>query len=1045
MIELSIQTSKGSFHDSAIKIDELIKEASERGFRSLGIADKTMGGVIDFYDACTKNKIKPLIGKVFEINKFKVILYAKNLEGYHDLIRLNNELNINPNNEISRKLYKNLICIIPRIGGELSHSIEKTNCSEESLRNLVNKYKQDFGNIFIEISDNNLRYEKNVNDYIIKIGKSTGVKVILPGNVRYLKKEDQVIHNILMRIKHNTRNDGKKMKGTNYHFRSKEEFCQDYNEYLENNSLVSDLIESFSPYENNGKFFMPSFPLEDSFIKNRCETFLEDKGILDEKHLKRLDYELSIITKEKYSGYFILVADVCDWCRDNDILVGVGRGSAGGSLVAYAMGITGFDPIDDRCPLYFERFLNPSRVSPPDIDVDIMDRDAVINYLKGKYGKDHVVNIGTIMSNQTKASLNHVCRVYGISDILLKDLYKTLPKKDGYNCDSLYQDNPEFKMKLDSNSVLKNVWEYARRIEGLCLNHGVHASGVLVCQDELKLPKNIDDGTVYSEYDMDNSEKLGYIKFDFLGLNTLKVIRNCVDKIKENQNIDLDIFNINPWDNDPKVINLINEFHTGCVFQFDSDAFKKLIKDMHPDNFNELIEITALVRPGPMESGLTQQYINRKFKRELVSYPHPSLKKVLTRQGVPIFQEEVMNLCVVLAGFSMAEADIIRKAIGKKKQDLLDEQRPKFIEGCFVTSGLDRGKAADLFDMIEKFGRYSFNLSHSLAYTIITYWTAYLSAYFPVEFFAANMDIRGDKQEKLIPIIEQAKSRGINIEKPNINFSENLYKAVGDTIYMAFNGIKSVGERAKEAIVEERKKNGPFDSFENFIERVPKSHCSALAKEALIYSGVLDTFSDEDILTKRIRFLDAVINKKNQNKMKDFNELNLVNLIMKEKNYLGFYLKDNPKTALRLNFYNEMVEVFEIIAVRRHIDKKGNQMAFIQATNYEKTFDLVCFSKLYTKMKDVIKPENILVVKFGYGNSGNSLLMNDCFPIYSGEELIPIDMKGIVPVVDFSEEVSGGLNFNRFVKYEKEGKVILFKGEGSGPIQEEKITGYRIL
>lgn len=1046
-IHLNIQTSKGSFLNSSIKIPELIKAAKLKGFKSIGIADISAFGIVDFYNECIENDIKPIIGVCVKNGDFDIILYAKNFNGYNNLVEY---ISCNNLNIPFKGNTDDFICVIPRIGGELFYKFFHSGCSKEAIDNYLSEMKIKYVDLYTEISDNELRYEYDVNNLIIEASKRNKIKTILTGNVFYLKKEDRPIHDLLCRIKYNVRNDNKKLEGINYHFRDSEEFKTDYLEYLQNTLEFDNKIENFSIYENSKKFFMHKFENDESIIKEKCLKALIEKGIDQLEYKNRLEYELSVINKEGFSSYFLLVADVIEWCNNNGVFVGIGRGSAGGSIVSYLLGITGFDPLNKNCPLYFERFLNPDRISPPDIDVDITDRDKVIEYCKDKYGEDKVVNIGTIHTFGTRAALMNIARVYNVNDKELKPIYNVLPvDANTYTNESLFENSEEFKAIINSNALLKNIWQYAIKIEGLYINQGVHASGIIISPRKLNIPVNLSNGVVYTEYDMHDVENLGYIKFDFLGLNTLKIIEKTIQKIKLNTGKDINIKDINYWEYDKKTYELINNRQTICVFQWESDGYKNLIRRLKPDNFNELIDLNTLYRPGPMESGMTELYIERKFGRAPIDYPVPELKDHLKRKGLPLFQEEIMKMCQIMAGFTLSEADMIRKAIGKKDPKEMAKMKQKYIDGCIKTSNFPLDKANGEWDKLEKFQRYSWNLSHGLAYTIISYWTAYLSANYPVEFFAANMDTKIDDHERMVVIINEAKARGITVLPPDVNKASYEHIVENNIIYMTIDSVKQVGEKAKKAIIEERQKNGLYKNFDDFNLRVNKQHCNSLAKEALIYSGVFDQFYKQDsnntIFSIRYKLLDKIINKKNTTKLQEFNKLNPLEMVLKESFYLGLYITANPVELLKLNIYTSNVGCFEIINIHYHIDKRGNKMCFITATNYKSNYEFVVFSKTYENFKKYIGEGFIIIAGFSPQKSNKDVILNQVLPVYVNGKLVNEYKKFLKPVVTLKEEISNNFDFERYIiNSDKNGKIVIYKKEGTNKFYPiEKIVGYK--
>ena len=1008
MINIGVLTSKGSFLSSAIKIPELIDTLKSNNHNTLCVADYSMSAVVDLYDICKESNLNLVIGRRFKLlidddtEHREVTLYAKNKLGYYELIKYNNAVSGGVLEESKLTKSDNLVFVF----SSCSASNYRLFFNKVRCKVYFNKIKEYFNSIYVEVSNNGYVGENAHNKSVFSYRDNLGYDVIFSSNCRYLLEDDQNVLSILGRIFSNSKSSANKIK-------TKHHYLDCYPEDLKHsNNQFSIEFSQYDIYENNGKMYMPEYDDAEGILNQKCFMALDDylhenESLSDrnDEYYDRLKFELKVINKESYAGYFLLISDVVDWCKGRDILVGVGRGSAGGSLVSYLLGITGFDPLYKECPLYFERFLNPDRVSPPDIDVDLTDRDAVIEYLSDRFGSDKVLTIGTVMTFGIRSSLKEVAKSYGLNDKILQPLFDVMPVDLGITSNKkLYEENEDYHSIIESNNDLKAVWNYATKIEGLHKNPSIHASGILVCPYDIKVPVSDSNGVKYTQYDMSNVEKLGYIKFDFLGLDTLKIVENTIKKIKITKGIDVDINKVDYWNPDKRTMSLIRTSQTTCVFQWESDGYKSLIQRLKPDTFNELIDLNTLYRPGPAESGLTDQYIRRKHGREKVTYIHDSLSDVLNRQGLPLFQEEIMLLCTRVAGFTMAEADVIRKAIGKKDLDLLAKQQTKFVDGCVDIGGFSQQKASDTWDMLQKFGRYSWNLSHGLAYTIISYWTAYLSANYPAEFFASNMDSKIDKYDRLLVIISEARRRGIKVNPPSVNKSKDLHEVVNNQIYMSFDSIKGVGNTAKNAIIQNRDDHGSYKNFDDFCERVDKSKCNASTKEALIYAGVFDEFKPKDVKTYdyRLRLLNLIINKRNLEKFTKLQRLTPYNMVKEEFDRIGFYVNDTPFHIAKLRIYKNNYGAFEVISYHKHIDKNGNGMLFINATDHIKYYNFIMFANKYKIFGDV---KIGMIYLFGYNLDGrdDSVIINSSMLLCDKDGNLTDDAKNkLMPLVDIN-------------------------------------------
>lgn len=1029
---LHLHTSKGSFLDSMVRIPDLMLKLNKFGHKFCAITDHgSMSGVFDFHQQCRKNNIVPILGCEFyeaqglraDLEEtYHLVLLAKNRQGYDNLVKLSTESNKvkfknrgRIDDELLRMYSGGLICLSGCLSGRLAKNIiNKTNIHET-----VDYYYQIFrDNYFFEIQDNGILEQEIVNKKIIELSKSTNIKIVITNDVHYLNRCDATSHDILKRIDYN-----KKVfsgfQGEEYFLKNVNDFPEKYQKYADVR-CITNMITSYDIIDNVN--YMPKIDNSKNIITEittkKIKTFTNDQ-----KYFDRLDYELKIINKMDYADYFLIVADFVNWCHDNDVVLSPGRGSACGSLVSYLLGITHFDPLFEGVELYFERFLNPDRISMPDIDVDVNDRDKVISYLESKYGKNNVCHIGTSATLQARDVLRSVCRVLGYKEFKIKGLLQELPLDlSNKSLVDIYNENVNFSKLINSDCVLKLIFDHAVKIEGCYKNSSIHASGVIISNTELNIPLNF-NGKSFSQYDMHNIEKIGFIKFDILGLKTLDIIKKTLEKTK------FDIKKIDLKNLDKDVLAFLCDGNTDCLFQWESAGYKTLFKTINPADFSELVDITCLYRPGTKESGLTEQYINRKLGLEDVVHYHPSLKSVLKRYGLPIFQEEVMALCNVIAGFTLGESDIVRKAIGKKDQKLLNDQKEKFLDGC-LKNGIKYPDSISIWEKLEKFGRYSFNLSHSAAYTIVSVWTAYLSYYYPCEFFCSNLDLAKDKKE-ISKIMKIAIDRGVKIQSPDINVSEFTNVCKGNEIYLSFSMIDGISAKNAEIILQERK-NGDFKDFLDFELRIPKSKCNKKIKCALVLAGAFDNI------------IQSVEDRKKILKYLDDKYSSLVDLpgffCSEEKKVLGIYFQKTLIESLKLKIFEADFYVFEITSIRYHFDKKNKKMAFVEATDYKNNYNVIVFSSVFCKCADYLRIGNVVAALFDF--SGESFIVKKIFPLFVENKVFVNN--SFLPVVSSRTENSKKLTHSRYVMHENRGILYFCFENGTGEYCFDDIVGYKL-
>ncbi|WP_456470545.1 DNA polymerase III subunit alpha [Caminibacter sp.] len=880
---------------SSLKIKDLIKKAKSLGYKSLGISElDNLFSAIEFYETCKKEEINPIIGMDVLVNRdenvHRMVLVAKNYEGYKNLMYLssisylyhmNNDKAILPYEELIKN-QKDIAVILPMRESETGFHLNILD--EENILKGAEGYKKafeiaqilknDINELYFEIRRDNFK-EKLIEEDLIKLSGELDIPLIASSNIYYLNKLDYIYKDALECIEENKQFDDihRKFDIGEYYLKSPEEYetiFADIPEALQNNKKLFENIHIDIPLGNPTP---PTFKFTEEYAKKegldiksdveyfkyKCWQGLEKRlkkipEHLHEEYKKRLQYEIDIIKQMKFPGYMLIVWDFINYAKDpsrhlrgdgNKIPVGPGRGSAAGSLVAYALEITNIDPL--KYGLLFERFLNPERVSMPDIDVDFCQerRDEVIEYVQKKYGHENVAQVVTFGSLLAKGVLRDVARIFGIDYSTADKFVKLIPDQLGITLQKAKELEPKIKEITEDDPLYNRLYSFGEALEGLKRNTGKHAAGVVISDTKLwnKSPlykQDEHDEFHTTQYSLNYLEPVDLIKFDFLGLKTLTVIDKAVKFIKENQKKEVNVDDLTL--DDPEVFKLIQSGKTLGLFQIESDGMQDLAKRLKPTNFEDVIAMLALYRPGPMDAGMLDDYIERKHGRKPISYFYDEFEEVLKpilepTYGVIVYQEQVMQIVQAIGGFSLGEADIIRRAMGKKKADLMAKYAEEFAKRA-QKQGFSYENAKALFNLIEKFAGYGFNKSHSAAYAMITYQTAYLKKYFPTEFFAALLTYEADNTDKIARYIDEAKSLGIEVLPPDVQKSNAQFTPVEDKILFGLSAIKGVGAKAIESIVQNR----PFKDLEDFILKIDTSKVNKKVLEQLIKSGALDSF-----------------------------------------------------------------------------------------------------------------------------------------------------------------------------------------------------------
>lgn len=927
--------------DGTQKVKSLISMAEKFGMPAVAITDPNMFASIKFLNYSKGSVVKPIFGAEIDIeadNVFEhgstLLLYAKNNNGYRELMEivssgyLKDSYEKNAPAYVDRELIEslaknnNLIALSGGIDGDIGKSIILNNGKEFLL---AERWKTVFGdNFFVEISKTGKKRDDIYLQRAVDLALDFDIPIVATNNNVFEKKEDFDIHETRVCI---IAKETRAARGYNTTY-SPHQYFKNSDEMIELFSEIPEAIENSVRIANacnvnieTGKSYLPTFPTQDGmteadFLKNMAKNGLKElmprilrqydkkeHELIEEKYNERLDLELDVISKMGFPGYFLIVADFIQWSKNNSIPVGPGRGSGAGSLVAYACKITNLDPLP--YDLLFERFLNPERVSMPDFDIDFcMDkRDLVIKYMADKYGQGSVAQIATFGTMAAKASVKDVSRVLGFPFSVGEKISKLIPTRPGITLEIAITESPPLQDLIESDSDVSNIIKVAKFLEGTHRSVGKHAGGVVVSPTKITdfspIYRDSNKSSITSQYYKDDVESVGLVKFDFLGLRTLTVIDWAIQSIN-NKKVELgeDLFHIEdiPIYDKETYEKIFDKCCTTAVFQLESGGMKGLVKKLKPDCFEDLIALVALFRPGPLQSGMVDSFINRKHGIESIEYPHESIAPVLApTYGVIVYQEQVMQIAQVMAGYTLGGADILRRAMGKKKPEEMTKQRSVFVNGC-IENGISEKLGADVFDLMEFFSGYGFNKSHSAAYALISYQTAYLKAHFPSHFMAASLTSEMNNLDKIALFVADCKSIGVNVLPLNINESEREFVAKDDSnILFGFGAAKGIGDAAIEVILNERKINGEYLSFFDFIRRT-SSKVNKSTLSSLVKSGSLDCFDLErsvmfeliessleyrkqikevtDLFKKGVS-VDDIINKKKKSaskKRKSFNE-----------------------------------------------------------------------------------------------------------------------------------------------------------------------------
>lgn len=1028
-----------SLLDGAASVKKLVTRAKELGQPALAITDHgNMFGVINFVEACKAAEIKPIVGCEFYVaphsrkekaadengrRYYHLILLAKNETGYRNLMHLSSlsyleGMYYKPriDTELLEKYHEGIICLTACLAGQLPVLLlaGKYDEAEQFLRTYIDIFGYD--NLYLELQDHGIKEQKQVAPLIAEMARKLGLPLVVTNDIHYCLQEDYIAQDVLMCIgMKKLRSDENRMKfeGSEFFLKSADQMATlfpDYPEAMINTLRIAERCNVSIPEPGP---LLPIYQIPENFAKKEDYIdYLVYEGLKDrysevtEKHKERVEYELGIIKKMDFVGYFLIVWDFINWAKAHDIPVGPGRGSGAGSLVAYAMHITDIDPF--KYNLLFERFLNPERITMPDFDVDFCfeRRQEVIEYVRQKYGDDSVGQIITFGTLKPKAVLKDVGRVLDIPLAEVNAIVKAMndkPTDPDAKLDTLQRiiDNIPSVKEFSMQPQYKELFEIALKLEGAKRQTSLHAAGVVIAQgkliDYVPVYKDAETGDVATQFTMDKIEKCGLVKMDFLGLKTLTLIKHCEELIQQRGG-DLAHFSVaKAPEDDAATFELLSNGNSAAVFQFESDGMVNILKRCKPTGIPDLIALNALFRPGPMQ--YIDKFIESKKNPEKIEYPDASLEGILKETyGVIVYQEQVMQVAQKIAGYSLGKADMLRRAMSKKKVDVMAKEKETFVAGA-VSLGFAKDKAAEIYDILIPFSQYGFNKSHATAYAVLAYRTAYLKTHFLPEFWAANFTNEITASDKLREYIHLAKKDGVKIMPPNVNYSREYFSVSDGAIVFGLIGIKGFGTWAAKAIVAERLKNGKYTSFIDFLNRVDLKVVGKKAVEILISTGCFDGI-DENRPTLLLNLENAYTSVARQNEeklsgqgslfdddetgveyfhFKKVSDWPLKEKLKREKELMGFYISGHP-----LDEYSELIKKvstlrldklenaqkgkdYTVVGMLSDISsfftKRNEAMCFAKLEDPAAAVKLVFFPKVWDRVKGIALPETICGVK----------------------------------------------------------------------------------
>ncbi len=1037
--------SEYSLLDGACRLTRLVKKVKEMGQTAVALTDHgVMYGVVDFYKLAKKEGIKPIIGcEVYvarrtrfdkehgkDSDSFHLVLLCENMTGYQNLIKMvslawtegfYNKPRVDI--ELLKKHSEGLIALSACLAGELPQLLMEDKFDEALAR--AELYRDIFGkdNYFIELQDHGIPEQLKVNDALVRISEMTGVPLVVTNDSHYISKEDARMHEVLLCVQTKdviTNPKAFRFATDEFYLKSEQEMAAlvpGHPEALENTVRIAERCNMDFEF---GNYKLPVFEIPDGrsnveYFRELCFEGLKrrygpqpDQSIVD-----RLEFELETIGKMGFVDYFLIVQDYVNFAKRSGIPVGPGRGSGAGSVAAYSIGITDIDPI--RYNLLFERFLNPERVSMPDFDVDFCTerRQEVIEYVRGKYGFDYVSMIVTFNTMAAKNSIRDVARAMGIPYGVADRIAKMIPAENGITIADAIKRSADLRAARDSDSQIAELLEMAMKVEGMPRNTSMHAAGVVITDRPISdyVPLAMAEGTAVAEFTMTTLEELGLLKFDFLGLRNLTVIEDCAKMIREKQP-DFNIRNVP--DDDPRVYEMFARGQTGGVFQFESEGMKRTLTQVVPRSLEDIIAVISLYRPGPMDS--IPKYVHNREHPEQTTYDTPALKNILdVTNGCIVYQEQVMQIFRELAGYSYGRADVVRRAMSKKKHDVMERERDVFINGLAsedgtvtvegsVRRGVDARVADKIFSDMSSFASYAFNKSHAAAYALVSYQTAWLKYYWPQEYMAALLTSVLDKRDKLSEYIAECQSCGISVLPPHVNESQKKFTVAGENIRFGMLAIKNLGSGMIERIIENRRKDGPFTSFYDFCQRMYGGDTNRRAIESLIKSGALDGLGGNrrQMLLGLENIMDGLDADRKNNlegqmgifdlmgepetavpQLPNVDEFPQSELLAMEKDVTEMYLSGHPlseyaQIARQIKATNLASVVSDeenscdgmqvtllciIDGVKMRATRSNDMMAYVQIEDMTATTEMLVFPRTLEECSPVIKPGEVIRIE----------------------------------------------------------------------------------
>ena len=1061
-VHLHVHTEYSLF-DGTCRIKDLVSYVKSLGQTALAITDHgVMYGAVYLYRECLAQGIKPIIGcevyvtrgSRFERPKGEkeklghLILLAETNEGYQNLVKICSKgwtegyfHKPRVDHDLLQKYHKGVIAMSACVAGELPQAI--LNHDMDEARKVIQFYVDTFGkdNYFIELQNHQLPEEAACRPTLAALAKEYGLGLVATNDFHYVRKEDARSQEIKLCI-----STGSTLDDPNhFRFANDEFYCKSgeemkailgqYEGALENTAKIADRCNVTFTF---GDHKLPSFDVPEgetsaSYLRKLCEAAIPERYPHPTgEEQKRLDYELSVIDQMGFSDYFLIVMDFIHYAKTHEVPIGPGRGSAAGSIVAYLLHITEIDPL--RFDLLFERFLNPERVSMPDIDTDLCyrGRGKVIEYLARKYGDSQVAQIITFGTLAARAVIRDVGRVMNLPLRDVDKIAKMVPSGPGVTLKKTLEGSKEFKSLYESDQTVHTLIDHCLDLEGLSRNSGTHAAGVVICSqpvDDYVPIQLTQDDFIQTQYEKDLVEQLGLLKMDLLGLRNLTVIHDALEMIKANRGIDLDIERIPSVDE--KTCQMLCEGDTIGVFQSESTGFTNLLMKLHPDRFEDLIPMVALYRPGPLGSGMAEDFIKRKHGEIPIEYPHPSLEPILKETyGVILYQEQVMQIASAMGGFSLGQSDMLRRAMGHKEPEILQKNRDTFVTGA-VKNGVKEETANYVFDLMVHFAGYGFNKSHSVCYGWIAWQTADLKAHFRPEFMAAMMTCYNGDKNKVSRYISDTKRAGVEVAAPDVNLSEAYFSVSGNKILFGLDGIQNVGENAVESIISARKKGGPFKSLSDFLERVDGKGLNSRAYESLIRCGALDSFGPNrsqllavlpevmsDVSANRADRESGQLNLFGGDEMKktvtypDLPDMPSADKIDWERKLLGFYVSGHPLDSYKkqmarctpiyhleaegASYDGKMVTIGGTITrIKGTVTKKGAPMGYVTLEDYDGEIETVVFPSTWETARPFLKEDLPVCIR-------GRVQSNERDVKVLAEEIIPMDhfYQAVRPPVD---------------------------------------------